>query len=238
MTDKYEAILDLNDIHDKWHHKKHLKEIIHKQIPKATFVKAASKKSYIIIATQELEEAVEKHCDPASSAENCLKVANILRDEILQTRNWKFSGTDSLREYKNPPLTRMFVEALLCGPHSLQLEGHRKEDAQSAINMICQLLVHNTLSTRQIKHKSEENFKRVTETSLSVMLPLSTHQKTKSKDLTHLLSEVYVANTYSSMLQLEKKGSSCSHVTDRGYRDWGLHTEFCEERYPSLFCIR
>ena len=68
----------------------------------------------------------------------------------MQIQNWEFIGTDSLQEYKNPPLIRIFVEALLCGLHSLQLEGHRKKDAQSAINMICQLLIHNTLSTRQI----------------------------------------------------------------------------------------
>ena len=71
----------------------------------------------------------------------------------MHSPEWQFTGTDSLKDYQNPPLTRMFVEALLCGPLFLELDGHRENDAESAFNMIRQLLVHYALKTRQIKYK-------------------------------------------------------------------------------------
>ena len=219
VNEKYETILRQYNIHDKWHHKKHLKGLISKHIPETKFVTPVYKKGEIIISTQELDEAVEKYCDPESTVANCLKVANVLRQEILQSRDWKFTGTDSLKNYQNPPLTRMFVEALLCGPLSLELDGHRKNDADSSVNMISQLLIHNALTNRQIKYKSEESFKRVTETPLSVMLPLSVHHKTRSKNLTSLLSEAYVGNNYYWTNQIEQRVHQAiiSRMEDTGY---------------------
>lgn len=133
---------------------------------------------------------------------------------------------EDINGYQNPPLTLMFLEALMCGPHSLQEDGHREDDALSTINMVSQLLVHSTLTTRQIKHKSKESFNHATETTLPVMLPLSTHHKTRSKELTRLLCEVYMTNTYSSTLQLEKR-VHLAIITDGRYRIWSMHTRLC-----------
>ena len=46
LNDKYEALSDLNDNHDKWHYKKYLQEIIDKQVPEAILVKPGSKKTH------------------------------------------------------------------------------------------------------------------------------------------------------------------------------------------------
>lgn len=78
--------------------------MISKHIPETKFVEPASNMSEIIIATQDLDEAVEMYCDPVSTVANCLKVASVLRQEILQSRNWMFSGTDSINEYQIPLL--------------------------------------------------------------------------------------------------------------------------------------
>ena len=76
VNEKYETILRQHDI-SKWHHKIHLKELISKHIPENKFVTPVYKKGEIITATQELDEAFEKYCDPEST------VANILRKEVL-----------------------------------------------------------------------------------------------------------------------------------------------------------
>ena len=71
----------------------------------------------MIVASRDVGESVEMSCDPASIVANTLKVANVLRRELLESRDWKFTGTESLNDYQNPPLTSMFLEALLCRPH-------------------------------------------------------------------------------------------------------------------------
>jgi hypothetical protein len=132
-------------------------------------------------------------------------VADILRKEMIQHRNWSFNG--SFEEFQNPPLLQFFLSHLFFGRHVLKASGIRNEEVDKTVDVACQFLIQNSRSNRQVKHqpkKSFSGFLQTVQTPLLIGLPLVIHSRVRDKSLINNLSEVYIGSDYKKILKLEK----------------------------------
>lgn len=137
---------------------------------------------------------------------NILHVAHSLRKELLTDRNaWKFSG--ALDNFHNPVLTEFFITQILFGPHSRSVTGKRNLDVQNTVDIVCQVLVQNVKSDKQIRYqpKSDVGFVQYVETPLSLGLPLNIHQRVRDKKLVNFVSDLYLGTAYPGLLNFEKR---------------------------------
>jgi len=133
------------------------------------------------------------------------KIANILRDEIMQHRNWVFDG--NFENFENPPLLQFFLTHLLFGRHVHKVSGMRNDEVDKIVDAACQFLTQNTRSDRQVHHHSKRNneFQQTVQTPLSVGLPLSIHTRVRDKILLNNLTDVYIGCDYQRILQIENR---------------------------------
>ena len=75
------------------------------------------------------------------------------------------------------------------------------------MDVVCQLLIQNTHTDRQVKLKTKGNrgFRRKTETPLSIGLPLTIHARVRDKSLVTALSSVFLGTGYANVLNIEKR---------------------------------
>ena len=78
-------------------------------------------------------------------------MADILREEMMQHRNWSFNG--SFEDFDNPPLLQFFLTHLLIGRHVTTISGMRNEELVNTVDVACQFIVQNTRSDRQVNHQ-------------------------------------------------------------------------------------
>jgi len=98
-------------------------------------------------------------------------MANIVRAETMEYRNWSFDG--SFEDFENPPLLQFFLTHLLFGRGVLKVAGIRNEEVDKVVDVACQFLIQNTRTDRQVKHqpKKEDWFQQTVLTPLSIGLP-------------------------------------------------------------------
>ena len=96
------------------------------------------------------------------------KMANILRDKMMQHQNWVFDG--NFENFENPPLLQFFLTHLLFGCHVHKVSGMRNDDVDKTVDAACQSLTQNTRSDRQVKHQSKMNeaFHQTVQTPITV----------------------------------------------------------------------
>ena len=63
------------------------------------------------------------------------KMANILRDEMMQHQNWVFNG--SIENFENPPLLQFFLTHLLFGRHVHEVFGMRNDKVDKTVDAAC-----------------------------------------------------------------------------------------------------
>ncbi|XP_044180398.1 uncharacterized protein LOC114947533 [Acropora millepora] len=70
----------------------------------------------------------------------------------------------------------------------------RDKEVNKVVDVVCQFVVQNTRTDRQVKHqpKANEGFKQAMKTPLSVGLPLAIHSRVRNKNLVNTLSDVYI----------------------------------------------
>lgn len=76
-------------------------------------------------------------------------MAYILRDEMMEHRNWSFNG--SFEDFYNPPVLQLFLTHLIFGRHVLKVSEIRNEEVDK-IDVSFQFVVQNTHTDRQVKH--------------------------------------------------------------------------------------
>ena len=80
--------------------------------------------------------------------------ANMLRNEIMEYRNWSFNG--NFEDFKNPPLFQFFLTYLF-GRHVHRVSETRHEEVDKIVDLSCQLLTQNSRTDRQVKHKPKKD---------------------------------------------------------------------------------
>ena len=190
-----------------WHFKKYLKDLILKHIQNVEFVKSVSpNEAETFTLSRSVMQAVANytrdHEDPILAA--LIDVSRALRLEILDGKAWKFTG--DLGSFENPPMLQVFLKQLLFGPVTIVGERREKEEKKT-VDVVCQLLIQNTHTDRQVKLKTKGNrgFRRKTETPLSIGLPLTIHARVRDKSLVTALSSVFLDTGYANVLNIEKR---------------------------------
>ena len=108
----------------KWHqvfltesanYKKHLKNLITQRLPYVQFEKSLQKNEpESIILPTAVSKAMEIRCsmlDNDDKISQFRSTANMLRNEMMEHRNWSFNG--SFEDFKNLPLLQFFLTHLL-----------------------------------------------------------------------------------------------------------------------------
>ena len=131
--------------------------------------------------------------------------ANMLRNEMMEYRNWSFNG--NFEDFKNPPLLQFFLTYLLFGRHVHRVSETRNEEVDKIVDLSCQLLIQNSRTDRQVKHKPKKDdvFLQTLQTPLSVGLPLAVHARVRDRNLVNNLSDVYVGSDYRKIIDIEKR---------------------------------
>ena len=125
----------------------------------------------------------------------------------MQQQKWSFTG--SFEDFPNPPLLQFFLTHLLFGSHALDVSGMRDKEVNKVVDVVCQFVVQNTRTDRQVKHqpKANEEFKQAVKTPLTVGLPLAIHSRVRDKNLVNTLSDVISEVTTSSSLTSKSASS-------------------------------
>ena len=190
-------------------YRKHLKKLITDRLPNVQFIKSLRKnepESIVLhVTVSKAMEVRSMVLDKDDIIAQLKRMASILRDEMMEHRNWSFKG--SFEDFDNPPLLQFFLTHLLFGRHVLKVSGMRNTEVDKVIDVSCQFLVQNTRSDRQVKHqpKKDDSFLQTVQTPLSIGLPLAIHSRVRDKNLVSNLSQVYIGSDYQKIIDLEKR---------------------------------
>ena len=189
---------------DGANHKKRLKNLILQNIPNVQFIEPTKPRECQKVALKKVvSKIVEQSNVSGFDIESVSGLSRVLRYEALDYRHWKFTGDFST--WKNPPVLEFFLKQIMIGPKHRQLKGVRKEDADKCVDVVCQMIVQNTKSDRQVNLKSERVFKQPVETPLSVGVPLALHARFRDFHLVSNLSDVFIGNEYRHLIDFEKR---------------------------------
>lgn len=215
VNDAYLSILKRYQvkINDTENYRKHLKKLISDRHPLVQFIKPLRKNEKIVLPTTvskaiDLQSALldvqSALLDDDETIGSMKKMAAILRQEMVQYRQWSFIG--KFDDFENPPLLQFFLTHLLFGRHLHKASGMRNAEVDKAVDISCQFLIQNTRTDRQIKHrpKSEAGFQMIVPTPLSIGLPLTIHSRLRDKNIINNLSEVFLGCPYRKILHIEK----------------------------------
>ena len=212
INEEYVSILTENEVDSgSSHHKKHLKSIIHENIEDVKFVKShKSNESDNVVSEKLLGVAVNNFRELQNEEYNikCIaKTAAILRNELKRRTQWKFTGSQSLKEFQSPPMLTSFLRWLLLGTKLRNVKGKRYEASTKSVDLVSQQTLQNFKTDRQTTYQpqSDTGFRSHIETPLSVGLALTIYKKTRSKDLVNVLSQLQIGSSYKNVINIEKR---------------------------------
>ena len=147
------------------------------------------------------------------------KVAYLLRGEIMQLRDWSFTGT--FDNFNNPPLLKFFLSNLLFDRHGSKIAGKQDEEVDKIVEVACQFLIQNTRNDRQVKGQAKQtdnSLYQTVQTPLSIGLPLAIHTRVCDRGLIQNLSDAYIGSDYQRIIDLKKRieQSVLHHMKDSG----------------------
>ena len=142
------------EINKPKNYKKHLKSLLSKNIPGIEFRQPLCRNQSATVflkssVTQMVDSLVKSNVESPAMFSLC----KILRYEVLQFRDWQFTGDFS--SWKNPPVLEYVLRQIMFGPNHVKLTGLRKDDAQACVDVVCQSVCKNSKSDRQVNLKSQ-----------------------------------------------------------------------------------
>ena len=211
LNDTYVMILKRYSVQitESRNYRKYLKQLLSERLPNLQFVKSLRKsepdKVVLPAAVSKAVDVLSGQMDSKDTIKHLETMARMLRGEIMQQQKWSFTG--SFEDFPNPPLLQFFLTHLLFGSHALDVSGMRDKEVNKVVDVVCQFVVQNTRTDRQVKHqpKANEGFKQAVKTPLSVGLPLAIHSRVRDKNLVNTLSDVYIGSDYKFVLDIEKR---------------------------------
>ena len=189
--------------------KKYVKDLLTKCIENINFILPPRRnESENLLLNETVSGAIDSFVDQYSNWDSDLiRITKMMRKELLDTRKkWKFSG--KLNEnIRNPPIIDFFLQQLLFGAHTLDVNGKRVIQVQQTVDMAIQILMQNVRTDRQMKYssKTDAGFVQKSQTSLSIGLPLTIHNRFRDKSLVSLLSDMHIGSLNKTIMDIEKR---------------------------------
>ena len=208
----YVALLKTNGVsvhHTKPQYKPYLKQLILANIPDVHFNRPPDKTKPEQVLSTKLKQSLltTALANNAHETEDdikiLLKAAKILRRDIQNAPSWKFEG--DFTNYQPPPLLYLFCKHTIQGQQHVKMTRKTGAFNQSA-SVLAQHFVTAYKSDRQVSYVSKSgecDFKRRTETPLTVGLALDIHKSTRSKSLVEKLGQLDLTIPYKKVLEIE-----------------------------------
>ena len=131
--------------------KKYIKDLLTKCIENINFIRPPRRnESESLLLNETVSSAIDSFVDQYSNWDSDLiRITKMMHNELLDTRkNWKFSG--KLNEnIRNPPILEFFLQQLLFGAHTLDVNGKRVIQVQQTVDMAFQILMQNVRTDRK-----------------------------------------------------------------------------------------
>ena len=211
VNDAYLLILKIYHVEfdETTNYRKHLKQLNTDHLSNTQVVKSFRKNEPDnIILPKTVSKAMKIRSTLLNNGEiigQLKNMADILREEIMQHRNWSFNG--SFEDYDNPHYSSFPHSSPLRPSIVMTIYGMRNDELVKTVDVACQFLVQNTRSDRQVNHQPKKNdlFQHTVQTPLSIGLPLAVHCRVRDKNLVNILSKVYIGSHYRRIFDLEKR---------------------------------
>lgn len=212
INKRYKQLLQENGMCEndmKENYKPYLKELITNNIPNAKFIKSLRVNEPENILTDDTETGVVDAAVKRSNYDEMnlvYEVASLVRKELLQEKQWKFTG--SFTNFTVPKLLSTLLKWILIGPSVDLNENNDNKELTKTVSSISQVVMQAVKTKRQVQYSSKENSNRSSystkETPLSVGLGLFLHQKTRSKDIIEMLSSLNLSCSYEKVLTIKE----------------------------------
>ena len=140
-----------------------------------------------------------------SNFHDVFQAARLIRDDILKTENWKFTG--SFENYQAPLLLITFIRWIIAGPNTEIESERRTKSIDIGVDNLTQIVAQAVNRKRQMSYKPAKNstkdFYQTKETPVTVGLGLCIHKKTRSKEIVEILSNLNLSIDYDTVLEIE-----------------------------------
>lgn len=215
INEAYNEFID-NEHNNKGNYKSYLKELIQRNVKNVSFTRpnarnaperVCSKKTVSCMIENEATSKKEKYFSIFESAKT-------IRNEILKTSNWQFTG--SYDGFEVPKILHCMVKWILVGGTHPR---HRNlDDINVKVGNISQIIMKLTKTNRQINYKPVNPSASIyksrlhNETPFSVGLGLHIHKETRSKKIVDCLEDLGLSIGYDSVMDIEN--TIADKVTD------------------------
>lgn len=214
LEDAYNAYLDILQYHlcESPPSRKFLRELLITNIDGIEFVRAFRRnESDRFYLTETKIAAIDSAAENTSDSD--LKVifrcSKILRQEILQARNWQFDGTLNADMKEMVPTKLITLLQWIFSGVATELKTEKRiDDINKKAVFISQQIMYEVKTDRQVKHtpksdEMEKPFRHQREYPLQVGVGILAHKQFRSRSLTDLLHKLAVSVDYTRILRIE-----------------------------------
>ena len=130
------------EVDETTNYRKHPNKLITEHLPNAQLVKSFRKNEPDnIVLPKTVSKAMEIRSTLLNNGEiigQLKNMADILREEMVQHRNWSFNR--SFEDFENPPLLQFFLTHLLFGCHVMNISGMRNEELDRLLTLLASFM--------------------------------------------------------------------------------------------------
>ena len=172
---------DNNQGNIQLNYKRRLKELLLQNISNIEFIKPVKKNEpEKICSTKQKDEIVDSILENINSNyHDVFQAARLIRDDVLRTENWKFTGSSD--NYQPPFLVKTCIRWIISGPSTGIESERRTKSIDIGVDNLTQIVAQAVKMKRQMLYKPAKNstkdFYQTKETPVTVGLGLYIHKK-------------------------------------------------------------
>ena len=193
----------------KENYKPYIKQLIGENISNAEFIKSPRRNEPERVCNKETSECSIDVAIKQNTQENLtdiFAVSSMIRKELLSHDKWNFKG--SFDNFTLPSYLSLLLKWILVGPNKEISGESRKKSVDKDISVISQLVLQAVKTKKQVDYKQQGQLNDVCyvtkETPFSVGLGLHMYNKTRSKAILDVLSDLGLSISYEKVCSIKK----------------------------------
>ena len=213
LNERYKELLNEHMVgrkeNIKENYKPYIKQLIVENISNAEFTKSSRHNEPERVCSKETSESSINFAIKQNTHENLtdiFAVSCMIRKELLSRDKWYFKG--SFDDFTLPSCLSLLLKWILVGPNKEISGESREKTVDKDISVISQLVLNAVKTRRQVDYKQHGQLSHVCyvtrETPLSVGLGLHMYNKTRSKAIIDVLSNLGMSIPYEKVCSIKK----------------------------------
>ena len=193
----------------KENYKPYIKQLIGENISNAEFIKSPRRNEPERVCNKETSECSIDVAIKQNTQENLtdtFAVSSMIRKELLSHDKWNFKG--SFDNFTLPSYLSLLLKWILVGPNKEISGESRKKSVDKDISVISQLVLQAVKTKKQVDYKQQGQLNDVCyvtkETPFSVGLGLHMYNKTRSKAILDVFSDLGLSISYEKVCSIKK----------------------------------